>query len=112
MAPLRRLRSLALITAPARAILMCSTVTMDSSSPSISKAVPTRKALVSINQELHRQNVAFEAETGDDAPGRGRRHAVGPESLGPGVEVGEVHLHGGHRQRPQAIVEGVGAVGE
>src|SRR5438445_5826882 len=51
-APSRMLRSFALITAPDRASLMCSTFTMASSLPSISNAVPTRKSFVSINQVL------------------------------------------------------------
>src|ERR1700693_6035909 len=50
IAPVSRLRSFALITAPARASLMCSTVTTCSSWPSISNIVPLRKSLVEITE--------------------------------------------------------------
>src|ERR1700682_5321415 len=46
--PVRTFRSLALITAPARASLICSTLTTCRSWPSISNIVPLRKSLVEI----------------------------------------------------------------
>src|ERR1700674_290187 len=54
--PVSTLRSLALITAPARASLMCSTPTMDSNWPSISNIMPLRKSLVEIIPALPRRS--------------------------------------------------------
>src|SRR2546421_6207841 len=54
--PVSTLRSLALMTAPARASLMCSTLTMDRSCPSISNIVPLRKSLVEIISRWPWQN--------------------------------------------------------
>src|SRR5207302_8336542 len=89
-------RSFALITAPERASLMCSTVTMLSSLPSISKAVPTRKSFVSINQILHCHQIAAWPQPLDDAD-RGRRgHVSGAEALRPPVQVGDVDLDRGN----------------
>src|ERR1700694_713551 len=89
--PVSRFRSLALMTAPARASLMCSTLTTSSSLPSISNMVPLRKSLVEINQELHSQQIASESKTGDDAPGSATRDSLRPEFL-TRVNVGDVDL--------------------
>src|SRR5712692_1564077 len=112
MAPVRTLRSLALMMAPARASLMCWTLTMLSSCPSISNIVPTLKSLLEIKQELHRHQVATKAEPADHAHRRRRGHAAPAELLGPGQRVGDVDLQRRHRQRAQAIVEGVRVVGQ
>src|SRR5437764_10562537 len=99
------LRSLALMIAPARASLMCSTVTMLSSLPSISKAVPTRKSFVSINQVLHCHQIAARPQPLDDADGGRRRDVCGAEGLRAPVQVGDVDLDRGGGQRLQTIVE-------
>src|SRR5437588_3287312 len=106
------LRSLALMTAPARAILMCSTATTLTSLPSISKLEPTLKSLVESMQVLHGEDVAAAAEAADDADGGAGGDAPMPELLA-GEEVGEVHLH--HRYRvdgPDAVGEGDRGVGQ
>src|SRR3982074_2976999 len=114
MEPSRMLRSLALMTAPARANLMCSTVTMVMSLPSISKALPTRKSFVSIKEVLHRQQVALRSQAGDHTGRRGRGNASGAESLpfAAGVQVREVDLDDRSLQSPKTIVERVRGVGE
>src|SRR5215471_16087939 len=104
------LRSLALMIAPARASLMCSTFTMLSSLPSISKAVPTRKSFVSINQVLHCHQIAARPQALDDADRGWRRHVPGAEALHSRVEVGDVHLDHRRGQGPQAVVEGIRVV--
>src|SRR6058998_452786 len=97
--PVRTLRSLALMTAPARASLMCSTLTMASSCPSISNIVPGRKSFVSTTEELHGGQVAACAETHDDAlAGRGGQAAAAPLLLAR-VEVRHVDLHHRHLER-------------
>src|ERR671932_2625367 len=88
--PVRRLRSFALMTAPARASLMCSTLTIVSSSPSISKAVPVRKSFVEINQVLHREQIAAKSESGDHPDARRSRDADAPVSLRSGKQVRDV----------------------
>src|SRR5436305_8362734 len=121
LSPLRKLcskidpvitsRSFALITAPARASLMCSTVTIDRMRPSISNIEPLRKSFVLINEELHRVQVTVETKAGDD-PARGARsHALGAELL-TRVDVGDVDLHDRQAQRLQTIVEGERVVRE
>src|SRR2546423_2054735 len=110
--PSRMLRSFALMMAPARASLMCSTVTMLSSFPSISNAVPTRKSFVSINQVLQCHQVAARPEPGDDAGRGGGRHVAGSERLLPGVQVRDVNLDGRDVERAQTIVERVTIVGQ
>src|SRR5579859_638288 len=112
MDPSRMLRSLALMMAPARASLMCSTVTMLSSLPSISKAVPTRKSFVSINQVLQCHQIAARSQALDDADRGWRRHIPGAEVLHSCMEVRDVHLHRRRRQGPQAVIEGVRVVGQ
>src|SRR5215510_13567032 len=112
MEPSRMLRSLALMMAPARASLMCSTVTMLSSLPSISKAVPTRKSFVSINQVLHCQEISAWPQPLDDADRGSRRHVARAEVLRPRVEVRYVHLHGRSGQGLEAIVERDRIVGQ
>src|SRR5437868_5386541 len=116
--PVSRLRSLALMTAPARASLMCSTLTMDSSCPSISNIVPLRKSLVEIIpalsllcQILQCQLIAHESEACNHTPRGACGHTPGPELLSC-VDVGEVDLH--HRQREglKSIVEDERVVGE
>src|SRR5215467_2501547 len=112
--PVITLRSLALITAPARASLMCSTETMDRIWPSISNIVPDRKSLVLttlLDQELQRQYVSVESEPCDHAAGSARGHAVRSPFLAR-VNVRDVNLH--HRQREglEAIVQGERIVGE
>src|ERR1700694_3803428 len=102
--PVSTFRSLALITAPALASLMCSTLTTSSSWPSISNIVPLRKSLVEINQELHRTQVGRETETGVDAPRGPGRDARRPKLLS-GVNVGDVNLDGWHGKRWQASEE-------
>src|SRR3989442_311037 len=108
------LRSLALITAPARASLMCSTWTIVRSLPSISNAVPIRKSFVSIKEVLHGQQIALRSQAGDHTDSRGRGHASGAKPLpfGSRVQVRKVDLHHRDRQRLQTIVEGVGVMGE
>src|SRR5579859_2349786 len=105
--PVRTSRSLALMTAPARASLMCSTLTMDSSRPSISNMVPFRKSFVLIKaaEKLHSEYVPIEAQACDHSPRGARRHAAGAE-LFAGVNVGDMHLHHRHRERLETIVEG------
>src|SRR5436305_15205013 len=98
-------RSLALITAPARASLMCSTVTMDRMRPSISNIEPLRKSFVLINEELHCVQVTVETEAGDDTARRPRGHPAGAELLA-GVDGGDVHLHDRQAKGLQTIVEG------
>src|SRR5215471_1235664 len=112
MDPSRMLRSLALMMAPARASLMCSTVTMLSSLPSISKALPALKSFVSINQVLHCHQIAARPQALDDADRGWRRHVPGAEALRSGVEVGDVHLDHRRGQGPQAVVEGIRVVGQ
>src|SRR6266567_236270 len=113
MAPSRMLRSLALMTAPARAILMCCTFTTVSSLPSISKAVPGRKSLVSINQVFQCQKVTGRAKPGDHAHRRRRGHRPGAEAaVGARVQVRDVHLDDRRRQRLEAIVERDRVVGQ
>src|ERR1051326_3412554 len=93
--PVMTLRSLALMTAPARASLMCSTLTMDRIWPSISNIVPARKSLVLttlFRQKLHRQNVSIESKAGDHAPRRARGDAVRSPFLAR-VDVRDVNLH-------------------
>src|SRR6266849_2889936 len=112
--PVITLRSLALMTAPARASLMCSTVTMDRSWPSISNIVPGRKSLVLttlFRQVLQSELVAVEPEPCDDAAGRACGHAFGSKLLAR-VDVGEVDLHHREGKRLQAIVEGERVVRE
>src|SRR4029077_12875870 len=112
--PVITFRSLALITAPARASLMCSTVTMDKSCPSISNIVPARKSLVLTTlfcQVLQRQLVAVEPQSGDNAAGRARGHAFGSKLLSR-VDVRKVNLHHRNRERLQAIVQGQRVVRE
>src|ERR1700680_1742051 len=87
--PVSTFRSLALMTAPARASLMCSTVTTSSSWPSISNIVPLRKSLVEINQELHGQQIAGESKTRDHSPGGAAGDGLRPEFL-TRVNVGDV----------------------
>src|SRR5258706_9353066 len=109
--PVSTLRSLVLMTAPARASLMCSTLTTCSSWPSISNIVPLRKSLVEIitssllRQVLHRQSVACKSQAGDDALRRACRHTLRAE-LFACVDVREVHLDGGYLQRLQTVVDG------
>src|SRR5437764_14196655 len=110
--PVRTLRSLALITAPARASLMCSTLSMASSCPSISNMVPGRKSFVSITQVLHRGEVAPEAEAHDHALRRGRRQAAAAPGLVTRVEVRDVDFDHRDRERVEAVIERVGLVGE
>src|SRR5207302_673434 len=105
MAPSRTLRSLALMTAPARAILMCSTLTMLTSFPSISKVEPTRKSLVDSIQVLHGQDVAAAPEAADEAQRRRSGDAPRAVLLAPREEVGEVHLDHRHVEGSQAVVE-------
>src|ERR687888_375719 len=112
MDPVRTLRSLALMTAPARASLMCSTLTMASSCPSISNMVPGRKSLVSITEVLHGGQVAAEAEAHDHSLRRRRRQAAAAPGLLARVEVRDVDLDHRHRECVQAVEEGVGLVGE
>src|ERR1700680_164685 len=81
------------MTAPARASLMCSTVTTSSSWPSISNIVPLRKSLVEINQELHSQEIAGESKTRDHATGGASGDTLRPEFL-TRVNVGDVDLDG------------------
>src|SRR5690348_76797 len=105
--PVITLRSLALITAPARASLMCSTVTMDRICPSISNIVPLRKSLVLttlLRQKLQCQNVSVESEPGDDATRRARGHAVGSPFLAC-MDVRDVNLHDRQPERLEAIVQ-------
>src|SRR5579864_4157521 len=115
LSPLRKLcskidpvitsRSFALITAPARASLMCSTVTMDRMRPSISNIEPLRKSFVLINEKLHCVQVAVETEARDHTARGASGHAAGAELLA-GVNVGDVHLHDRQAQGLETIVEG------
>src|SRR5712692_3331218 len=112
--PVITLRSLALMTAPARASLMCSTVTMDRSWPSISNIVPGRKSLVLttlFRQVLQSELVAVEPEPGDDAASSACRHAFGSKLLAR-VDVRDVNLHHRERKRLQTIVDGERVVRE
>src|SRR5712692_856965 len=111
--PVSTLRSLALMTAPARASLMCSTVTMDSSWPSISNIVPLRKSLVLIKsvQKVHRQEVSLKAESGNHAACRACSDAARPKLLAR-VDVRDVHLHRRQSKRLQAVVQRDRVVGE
>src|ERR1700694_1784142 len=108
--PVRTLRSLALMTAPARASLMCSTLTTCSSWPSISNIVPLRKSLLEITewsglcQIFHRESVSREAEPGDHASRRARGHAFRSE-LFTRVDVREMDLDGRDLERLQAVVK-------
>src|SRR5579859_3248426 len=104
-------RSLALITAPARASLMCSTVTMDRSRPSISNIVPFRKSFVLINQKLHRMQVPVETKARDHAP-RGSRREASRTPLFARVDVRDVDLDDRQPQGLQTIVEGYRIVRE
>src|ERR1700694_5256479 len=106
------LRSFALITAPARAILMCSTATTLTSLPSKSKVDPTRKSLVDSIQVLHGEQVAAAAEAGDHPERRPGGDAGVAEGLAAREEVGEVDLDDGHVERSQAVIEGVGVVAQ
>src|SRR2546421_9129179 len=111
--PSRMLRSLALITAPARASLMCSTLTTVSSLPSISKAVPGRKSFVSINEVLQCEQVPGRAEPGDHAHRRRRRHRAGAEApVVARIQVREVDFHHWRRQRLETIVESDRVMGQ
>src|SRR5712691_3090092 len=115
--PVSRLRSLALMTAPARASLMCSTLTTSSSWPSISNIVPLRKSLVEIigrsllGQVLHREQVAGEPKAGDHTASRASRHALRSKLLAR-VDVGDVNLNGRNGERLQAIEQGQRVVRE
>src|SRR4030081_769906 len=100
--PVSTLRSFALITAPARASLMCSTLTTSSSWPSISNIVPLRKSLVEINQELHREQIALEAKAGDHTSCRTTGNSFRTEFLS-SMNVGDVDLHGRYAERLDAI---------
>src|SRR5438067_12901331 len=113
IAPVMTLRSLALMTAPARASLMCSTLTMERICPSISNIVPLRKSfvLIKVSQELHCQQVAFETEPGDDAASPARRHAAGTELL-PRVDVRDVDLDHRQAQRLQTVQQCDRVVGQ
>src|SRR5918911_414394 len=105
--PLRTRRSLALMTAPARASLMCSTETISNSSPSISKTVPARKSLVEIKQVLQREKIAAGPEPGDDGASRRCRHARTAKTLRAPEKIGQVNLDHRHCQSFQAVVERV-----
>src|SRR6266478_1065492 len=100
--PVSRLRSFALMTAPARASLMCSTLTTSSSCPSISNMVPLRKSLVEINEILHRQYVARETEACDDSASPAGRDALRTK-LFARVDVRDVNLDCRHGNCLQAI---------
>src|SRR3977135_1334465 len=106
------LRSFALITAPARAILMCSTATTLTSLPSKSKVEPTRKSLVDSIEVVHGEEGATGHGAGDDA-GRSRGgDALLAEGADSREQVREVDLDDRHPDRPQAVHQCVGEVGE
>src|SRR6266851_2600086 len=114
--PVSRLRSLALMTAPARASLMCSTLTTSSSCPSISNIVPLRKSLVEIMERsllcqiLHREQITRESKTGDDAT-RGASGDALRSKLLARVDVRDVNLHCGHRDCLETVEQGKRVVG-
>src|SRR5712692_528330 len=106
--PVSMLRSLALMTAPARASLMCSTLTIESSWPSISNMVPARKSLVEIIAPPGRSN------------GSGHREIWRSRWSEPkaGVDLGGAHLlgsprcgRGGSDDGPGPLTRGSGRMG-
>src|SRR6267154_5037742 len=108
--PVSTLRSLVLMTAPARASLMCSTLTTCSSWPSISNIVPLRKSLVEIiapsqlRQVLHRQLISRKTKPRDHASRGAGGDALGPK-LFARVNVRDVDLDRGHLERLQTVEE-------
>src|ERR1700730_11082943 len=106
------LRSLALMTAPARAILMCSTATTLTSLPSKSKVEPTRKSLVDSIEVLHSQEIAARPEAGDDAGRGGGGDALLAEGADAREQVREMDLDDRHVDRSQAVHQRVRVVGE
>src|SRR3977135_545535 len=108
--PVRTLRSLVLMTAPARASLMCWTLTTCSSWPSISNIVPLRTALVEITalsqllQVLHRQLISRKTKPRDHASRGAGGDALGPK-LFACVDVRDVDLDRRHLESLQAVKE-------